>query len=144
MAQLLVNVGKQLQGYAFRLQPLSRRWLVEQFPDAPRVASVFISVDTKQDFSHIDPIILNRVFALLTGLYEDEIEEYLDGVAIIALGTGEELYNSRHGAQHDLHDLADQGVGHRGKEEAIALEKLLIDVGQQGNGCAISHHSCYV
>lgn len=91
MAQLLVNVGKQLEGYTFRLQPRSRRWLVEQFPDDPRVASVFISVDTKQDFTHIHPNILEQVFTLLTGLEEEKLNT-LDELTVFEPRTGRQIF----------------------------------------------------
>jgi hypothetical protein len=91
MAQLLVNLGKQMQGYTFRLQPLSRRWIVKQFPDVPRVASVFISVDTKKDFSTVHPNIMNQVFTLLTGLNQEELKT-LDGLAVFDPRTSSNIY----------------------------------------------------
>ena len=91
MAQLLVNVGKQMQGYTFRLQPLSRRWIVDQFPDAPRVASVFISVDTKKDFSTVHPNIMTQVFTLLTGLDQEELKT-LDGLSVFEPMTNSNIY----------------------------------------------------
>ena len=91
MAQLLVNVGKQMQGYTFRLQPRSRRWIVDKFPYAPRVASVFISVDTKKDFSTVHPNIMTQVFTLLTGLDQEELKT-LDGLAVFDARTNSNIY----------------------------------------------------
>ena len=91
MAQVLVGVGKQMQGYTFRLQPRSRIWLVEQFPDAPRVESLFISVDTKGDSFTVHPNIMNQVFTLLTGLDQEELKS-LDEVAVFDARKNSNIY----------------------------------------------------
>ena len=93
MAQLLVGVGKQRQGYTFRLQPRSRIWLAEQYPDAPRVASIFISVDTSNanDSFSVHPNIMNQVFTLLTGLDQEELKT-LDGLAVFDARKNSNIY----------------------------------------------------
>lgn len=94
MNQLLINVGKQFEGYTFRLQPKSRLWLGKQFPDAPRVSTVFISADTKQDVTHVHDQILSQVFTLLTGLSKEELKN-LGGLAIFDPQTNQEILTYR-------------------------------------------------
>ncbi len=94
MAQLLINVGKQLEGYTFRLQPKSRLWLGQQYPVAPRVASVFISADTKQELTNLHPQILHQVFTLLTGLPKEQLNTF-DGLTVIDPQTGQALFKNK-------------------------------------------------
>ena len=94
MDQLLINVGKQFEGYTFRLQPKSRLWLGQQFPDVPRVGTVFISADTKQDITYIHDQILFQVFTLLTGLSKEQLKK-LGGLAVFNPQTNKEVFTYR-------------------------------------------------
>ena len=91
MAQVLVGVGKQMQGYTFRLQPRSRRWIVDKFQNTPCFESVFISVDTKGDSFTVHPNIMNQVFTLLTGLDQEELKT-LDGLAVFDARKNSNIY----------------------------------------------------
>ena len=53
MDKLTVLVGKQRDGYVFRLKPSSKRELEQEGDSRDTVSSIFISYDTKHDFEQI-------------------------------------------------------------------------------------------
>jgi hypothetical protein len=46
MENVIIDAGKQLDGFTFRLNPKSRIKLGEKFPETRPVSSIFVSYDT--------------------------------------------------------------------------------------------------
>ncbi|MEM7531515.1 MAG: hypothetical protein AAF639_05025 [Chloroflexota bacterium] len=92
MNSIVIDMGKQLEGYTFRLHPLSRQWLQKQYPTTKPVKSIFISFDTRGKMDDIQSLMWPQILALLTGLSGlDELNQF----SVINPVTGQEVYNSR-------------------------------------------------
>lgn len=93
MEKLTVLVGKQSDGYVFRLGPSSRRTIMPK-PDSPgTVSSVFIGFDTKHHFEQIHGPIMEHVISLLTGRSTEDLNR-TGGFAVVDPVTEETLYDS--------------------------------------------------
>ncbi len=77
MEYLIIDVGKQLDGFTFRLNPLSETKLKEKFPDIQPVSSVFVSYDTyeEKDFGILPENVWKYVALMLTGFSENQFEK---------------------------------------------------------------------
>jgi hypothetical protein len=91
--KFLIDVGFQRDGYTFRLDPRSRVWLEETYPDLPRVASIFIGFDQHHDLQQIPQSIWNQIIQLLTGLSFQEINT-IGGFVVTNPQTEQEVFNS--------------------------------------------------
>ena len=97
MNKLTVLVGKQTDGYVFRLQPTSRRMIMPK-PDSPgTVSSIYVSFDTKHKFEQIHGPILEHVISLLTGRSSEDLNR-TGGFSVVDPVTEEKIYDSV--AQH--------------------------------------------
>jgi len=96
--KIILNVGSQRDGYVFRPRPKSRVWLEENYPEKPRVSSVFIGFDKAVDFPQIPDAIWRQVWTLLTGLSETELFDVAtnqtDGLVVFDPITRQEVYHS--------------------------------------------------
>ena len=68
MADLIVSVNPQLDGYNFGLSPKVRRELSGLFPDALLVGHLFVSYETKWDFKALRDRIEEHILPFLTGV----------------------------------------------------------------------------
>jgi len=77
MKDIIIDVGKQLDGFTFRLNPVSRIKLKERFPGISPVSSVFVSYDTyeEKDFGMLDENVWKYVALMLTGFSENQLEK---------------------------------------------------------------------
>ena len=73
MKRLTVLVGKQRDGYAFRLQPSSRRSIMPHVDSPGTVSSIFVAFDTKHKFEQIHGPIMEHVISLLTGRSTEDL-----------------------------------------------------------------------
>ena len=93
MRKLSVLVGRQSDGYVFRLEPSSKRLLEQEGDPDGNVSSVFISYDTKHHFEEIHGRIWEHVITLLTGRSFDDLN-HAGGFAVVDPVTEETLYDS--------------------------------------------------
>ena len=91
MTKLRIDVGLQGNGYAFRLYPLAARWLEQNFPDAPRVNSLFIGYDGKHTITTLKDANWYNIINLLTGLTPSQLED-VENITVVAPRTGETVY----------------------------------------------------
>jgi hypothetical protein len=91
--KITIQVGQQIDGYTFRLQPKSRQWIIQNFSEVHPVASVFISFDNRKNFEEVHGSIWHQIITLLTGLSIEKIRE-IGGFSIIESKTGKEIYSS--------------------------------------------------
>ena len=73
--KIRIDVGRQADGLAFMLHPLSRRQIEERFQGVPSPVTVFIVFDNLADIQQIHGSIWNQVALMLTGLNESQIAE---------------------------------------------------------------------
>jgi hypothetical protein len=97
MEKLTVLVGKQKDGYVFRLKPSSKRELLQERDLQDTVSSVFISYDTKHDFEQIHGRVWDHVITLLTGMSLNKLNR-IGGFVIVDPSMDQILYDSV--AQH--------------------------------------------
>jgi len=91
MDPIVIDMGKQLQGYTFRLNPLSQIELNELYPDTHSVSSVFISFDSRKKMEGLPALMWPQILTLLTGLSEPE---HLNKFSVVNPVTGQEVYSS--------------------------------------------------
>ena len=87
--RIVILAGLQSDGTTYRLDPLSRRRLREEFPSAVQVPSVFIGYDTEASFLSLHGPIWGQVVTLLTGLSLRQVQQ-LGDVIIRIPSRGEE------------------------------------------------------
>ena len=94
MDKVVIQVGRQLDGYTFRLDPRSRATLAENLP-VPLPASIFVSVDseTRECLERVYGPIWQHVAILLTGLSEAQLGN-LGGSVFIDAANGQALFES--------------------------------------------------
>ena len=97
MKKLTVLVGKQRDGYVFRLKPSSRRRIMPQADSPGTVSSVFIAFDTAHNFVQIHGPIMEHVITLLTGRSFEDLNQ-AGGFTVVDRVTSETLDDSV--AQH--------------------------------------------
>lgn len=91
-AEIIINVNMQRDGYIFGLRPRSRIWLETNYPNRPRVASVFIGLDKIVDLRQLPETIIGQVLNLITGLSLDEVQA-IGGYSLHNPVTGENVAN---------------------------------------------------
>lgn len=94
MSQIVVEVGKQMEGATFQLSPHTRVALASETGKQPPAASIFVSYDAKHDFdSDQQGPFWNHIVALLTGLSEDQIRK-MGGFSVVSPAGDEILFES--------------------------------------------------
>lgn len=95
MKDLIIDVGKQLDGFTFRLNPLSEIELKEKFPNIQPVSSVFVSYDTyeEKDFGMLPESVWKYVGLMLTGFSENQFEKS-DGFVFIDPLSEKEIFKA--------------------------------------------------
>lgn len=94
MPQIIVNVGRQMQGITFQLDPHTRAMLAARNPAARPVSSVFVAFDTRQAFEQHQGPRWALIVMLLTGLNAKEIAE-LGGFRLVDPVAEETLFQSK-------------------------------------------------
>ena len=84
LERITVWVGKDWDGFTFRLRPQTRVMLRKRFPDAPMLPQMSINFEAKSGFEAIHGPIYRHVLELLTGLTSEEIDSIGGGVFVDA------------------------------------------------------------
>jgi hypothetical protein len=74
MAEIIVDVGRQMDGATFRLSPQTRARLTAQKMGSPLATSLFVTFPIREAFERHHGPMWNQIVMLLTGLSEDQIE----------------------------------------------------------------------
>jgi hypothetical protein len=69
------------EGATYSVPPLSRKRILERFPDARLVSQVHVGYATRQEFEKLHGPLWKQIVMILTSLSWDQIEE-LGGVVI--------------------------------------------------------------
>lgn len=95
MDKVVIQVGRQLDGYTFRLDPRSRVTHAENLPVPLPATSVFVSVDseTREGLERVYGPMWQQVAILLTGLSEAQLGS-LGGSVFIDAANGQALFES--------------------------------------------------
>ncbi len=93
MDKIIIDVGRQRDGYTFRLHPRSKAELQKKFPGRHLLTSIFTSYERNCNFESIHGSVLPHVAMVLTGFSENQLEE-LGGVVFLDPVSGEELFDS--------------------------------------------------
>jgi hypothetical protein len=91
MAQIIVEVGKQMDGATFRLSPRTRLQLRDLVPEGLLTSSVFLNFDTGKAFSDPRAPWWEQVVQLLTGLSSEQLQR-LGGFRFVDPADSEVLY----------------------------------------------------
>ena len=91
MAQIIVEVGKQMDGATFQLSPRTRLQLRDLVPEGLLTSSVFLSFDTRKAFSDPHAPWWEQVVQLLTGLSPEQLHR-LGGFRFVDPAESEVLY----------------------------------------------------
>lgn len=68
MDALKIEVSKQMDGFVFGLDPLVQRDLMKAFPKLHPLKSIFVSYDTKSDWTNLYARLQKHIFPALIGL----------------------------------------------------------------------------
>lgn len=98
MDKVVIRVGRQLDGYTFRLDPRSRAKIAESLPGPLPASSVFLSFETRDDFERVHGPMWQHVAILLTGLSESQLRN-LGGSVFVDAANGQALFDS---GKHDV------------------------------------------
>src|SRR5260221_10864120 len=71
--RITVWVGKDWDGFTFRLRPKTREMLRERFPDADMLPQISISFDEKSGFEAIHGPVYKYIIEMLAGVSVSEI-----------------------------------------------------------------------
>lgn len=93
MSQIVVEVGKEMNGATFRLSPKARAMLASRFPERSPASSVFVSFDARENFEHMHGPMWTQIVMLLTGLSEAQIQD-LGGFTFVIPSDSEVLFDS--------------------------------------------------
>jgi len=99
MENLIIDVGKQLDGFTFRLNPKSRIKLKERFPGICPISSVFVSYDTYEEkhFGMLPESVWKYVALMLTGFSDSQFEKSEDGFVFFDPLNNKEIFKTGHG-----------------------------------------------
>lgn len=95
MKDIIIDVGQQLDGFTFRVNPRSRIKMNEEFPGISPASGVFVSYENQQDFDKIDKAVWKHVAILLTGLSDSQIEGFARFV-FVSPADGKKIFDSEH------------------------------------------------
>lgn len=93
MSQIVVEVGKQMDGATFQLSPQTRASLASEAGKQLPAASIFVSYGTRADFEKAQGPLWGHIVALLTGLSEDQIHR-MGGFSVVSPTDNEILFES--------------------------------------------------
>ena len=94
LERITVWVGKDWDGFTFRLRPQTRVMLRSRFPDAEMIPQMSISFATRSNYEAIHGPMYRHVLEMLTGLTSEEIDKIGGGVFVEAT-TETPLYDTR-------------------------------------------------
>lgn len=94
MSQIVVGVGKQMNGATFQLSPQTRAILASAPSAQLPASSVFVAFDTRRAFEEKNGPMWAHIVMLLTGLTEDQIAD-LGGYTFVSPTDEEILFESR-------------------------------------------------
>ena len=99
MGNLIIDVGKQLDGFTFRLNPKSRIKLEERFPEIRPVSSVFVSYDTdeEKDFGMLPESVWKYVALMLSGFSDSLLEKSEHSFVFFDPLSNKEIFKTGHG-----------------------------------------------
>jgi hypothetical protein len=92
MSQIIVEVGKQMDGATFQLSPQTRALLALQTGRQFPASSVFVSYGTRSDFQAAHGPLWEHIVAILTGLTEAQIREM--GFSVVSPTDSQVLFDS--------------------------------------------------
>ena len=83
--RIIIAVGKDWDGFTFRLRPKTREMLRAEYPDAKMLPQVSISYDGKAGFDVIEEPVFRHVLEMLAGINYNELQRaggarFLDAV----------------------------------------------------------------
>lgn len=91
MSQIVVEVGKQMDGTTFQLSPQTRAMLSSRSGERLPTSSIFVS-GSRQTLGTLRDPMLSHIVALLTGLTESQIREL--GFSVVNPADSEILFES--------------------------------------------------
>src|SRR5437867_1837316 len=95
--RLTIYVGKEMDGFTFRLRPKSleviREYLKKKNSGTSPLPQVSIGYDVRSDFETIDEPIYQHIQELLTGVDDAELDE-IGGVTFVDAATGKIIHES--------------------------------------------------
>ena len=92
MSQIIVEVGKQMDGATFQLSPQTRAMLSSRSSQRLPTSSIFVSYGSKQALGTMHDPMLSHIVALLTGLSDSQIREL--GFSVVNPADSEILFES--------------------------------------------------
>lgn len=93
MPDLVVDVGRQMDGATFRLSPQTRAHLATRKLGNPLASSLYVTFPAKGALENQDGRLWAPIVMLLTGLSEDQIED-LGGFRFVDPADTEVLFES--------------------------------------------------
>jgi hypothetical protein len=75
MPEIIIDVGRQMDGATFHLSPRTSARLAEQKLGPPFASSLFVAFPTKGAFERDHSSMWTQIAMLLTGLTADQIEQ---------------------------------------------------------------------
>jgi hypothetical protein len=78
---IVIHIGRQTDGCAYDLNPLSEREVKKRFPDAHGVPIVFVGYGKEADFEVAHGPLWMQIAMMLTGLTAEQIEE-MGGISL--------------------------------------------------------------
>jgi hypothetical protein len=93
MAQIVVEVGKQMDGATFQLSPQTRATLASKTGRSFPASSIFVSYETPKKADGVQGPLWGHIVALLTGLSEDQIHK-MGGFSVVSPTDDEILFES--------------------------------------------------
>jgi hypothetical protein len=94
MPEIIIDVGRQMDGATFRLSPQTSARLTAQKLGHPLASSIFVTFTTKEAFERDSGSMWTQIAMLLTGLAADQIKE-LGGFRFVDPTDREVLFESR-------------------------------------------------
>jgi hypothetical protein len=93
MSEIIVDVGRQMDGATFRLSPRTQAQLAARKLGNPLASSLFVTFATKEAFERIHGPMLTQIVKMLTGLTEEQIAD-LGGFRFVDPADREVLFES--------------------------------------------------
>lgn len=90
---LTIYIGRDMDGFTFRLRPRSLELLKKQFPGLTPLPQVSIAYDVRSDFESINGPIYHNIQEMLTGLTDEQVDE-LGGISFVEPTTGKVIHQS--------------------------------------------------
>ena len=94
MPEIIIDVGRQMDGATFRLSPQASARLAARKLGNPLASSLFVTFTTQEAFERKHGSMWTQIAMLLTGLTADQIEEE-GGFRFVNPADRETLFESR-------------------------------------------------